>query len=192
MWMWWNFKLYPHYYWKVVSRVLHINAVHWLLMTWRASSYIAARTKTVISSPGMASSSSNISEEPYKMQIVEMKSAAVYEKWWRRYNEYADSRSSSRNDVKTFMNWLCTMKQSKEFAPTTIISAGYAAQRKGNGFAWIEATWSLEKYGCLRAICWQHRREKNENQQPSAERRRRIGFIKRRNCHLHELFIREL
>ena len=44
----------------------------------------------------MASSSSNISEEPYKMQIVEMKSAAVYEKWWRRYNEYADGRSSSR------------------------------------------------------------------------------------------------
>ena len=99
------------------------------------SSYIAACTKTVISSPGMASSSSNISEEPYKMQIVEMKSAAVYEKWWRRYNEYADGRSSSTNDVKTFMNWLCTMKQSKEFAPTTIISAGYAAQRKGNGFA---------------------------------------------------------
>ena len=32
---------------------------------------------------------------------------------------------------------------------------------------------------------------KNENQQP-AERRRRIGFIKRRNCHLHKLFIREL
>ena len=48
----------------------------------------------------MASSSSNISEEPYKMQIVEMKSAAVYEKWWRRYNEYADGRSSSTNDVK--------------------------------------------------------------------------------------------
>ena len=40
------------------------------------------------------------------MQIVEMKSAAVYEKWWRRYNEYADGRSSSTNDVKTFMNWL--------------------------------------------------------------------------------------
>ena len=33
---------------------------------------------------------------------------------------------------------------------------------------------------------------KNENQQPSAERRRRIGFVKRRNCHLHELFVREL
>ena len=52
----------------------------------------------------MASSSSNISEEPYKMQIVEMKSAAVYEKWWRRYNEYADGRSSSTNNIKTFMN----------------------------------------------------------------------------------------
>ena len=94
------------------------------------SSYIAACTKTVISSPGMASSSSNISEEPYKMQIVEMKSAAVYEKWWRRYNEYADGRSSSTNDVKTFMNWLCTMKQSKEFAPTTIISAGSCVNSK--------------------------------------------------------------
>ena len=94
------------------------------------SSYIAACTKTVISSPGMASSSSNISEEPYKMQIVEMKSAAVYEKWWRRYNDYADGRSSSTNDVKTFMNWLCTMKQSKEFAPTTIISAGSCVNSK--------------------------------------------------------------
>ena len=75
-------------------------------------------------------SSSNISEKPYKMQIVEMKSAAVYEKWWRRYNEYADGRSSSTNDVKTFMNWLCTMKQSKEFAPTTIISAGSCVNSK--------------------------------------------------------------
>ena len=111
----------------------------------------------------MASSSSNISEKPYKMQIVEMKSAAVYEKWWRRYNGYADGRSSSTNDVKTFMNWLCTMKQSKEFAPTTIISAGSCVNSK-----------------------------MKLNQQPSAERRRRIGFIKRRNCHLHELFIREL
>ena len=79
---------------------------------------------------GMASSSSNISKEPYKMQIVEMKSSAVYEKWWRRYNEYADGRSSSTNDVKTFMNWLCTMKQSKEFAPTTIISAGSCVNSK--------------------------------------------------------------
>ena len=57
----------------------------------------------------MASSSSNISKEPYKMQIVEMKSATVYEKWWRHYNEYADGRSLSTNDVKTFMNWLCTV-----------------------------------------------------------------------------------
>ena len=63
------------------------------------------------------------------MQIVEM-SAAVYEKWWRRYNEYADGRSSSTNDVKTFMNWLCTMKQSKEFAPATIISAGSCVNSK--------------------------------------------------------------
>ena len=78
----------------------------------------------------MVSSSSNISEEPCKMQIVEMKSAAVYEKWWRRYNEYADSRSLSTNDVKTFMNWLCTMKQSKEFAPTPIISAGSCVNLK--------------------------------------------------------------
>ena len=49
-------------------------------------------------------SSGNDSEQPYQMQIVDMKSASVYEKWWRRYNEYAEGRSSSTNDVKTIMN----------------------------------------------------------------------------------------
>ena len=198
----------------------------------------------------MASSSSNISEEPYKMQIVEMKSAAVYEKWWRRYNEYADGRSSSTNDVKTFMNWLCTMKQSKEFAPTTIISAGSCVNSKMK----LNFDVNFMDHVLVKDIIKRLQKESAPKQASvftmeqmemfvlnapetldirikkiaalvAIQRALRIsevvnigyddvtflnngsmsirikcsktdqagkGFIKRRNCHLHELFIREL
>ena len=71
----------------------------------------------------MASSSKEISE-PYKKQLADIKSAPVYDKWWKRYEEYASGRGVPVDDVATFMNWLCKMKQNDEFAPTTIITAG--------------------------------------------------------------------
>ena len=71
----------------------------------------------------MASSSKEISQ-PYKRQLADIKSAPVYDKWWKRYDEYASGRGVPVDDVTCFMNWLCNMKQNGDFAPTTIITAG--------------------------------------------------------------------
>ena len=56
--------------------------------------------------------------------LTYVKSAPTYEKWWRRYYEYASGRGVPVEDVTSFMNWLCDMKERDQFAPTTIITAG--------------------------------------------------------------------
>ena len=53
----------------------------------------------------MASSSKEINE-PYK------------------YYEYASGRGVPVEDVTSFMNWLCDMKERNQFAPTAVITAG--------------------------------------------------------------------
>ena len=71
----------------------------------------------------MASSSKEISE-PYKRQLADVKSPLTYEKRWRRYYEYANGCGVPVEDVTSFMNWLCDMKECDQFDPTTVITAG--------------------------------------------------------------------
>ena len=124
------------------------------------------------------------------MQIVEMKSAAVYEKWWRCYNEYADNHSSSTNDVKTFMNWLCTVKQSKEFAPTTIICAGSCVNSKMK----LNFDVNFMDHVLVKDIIKRLQRNRHQNKPLCLQWNVDEGSASSndKNCHLHELFIREL
>ena len=78
----------------------------------------------------MASSSKEISES-YKRQLVDIKSAPTYEKWWRRYYEYASGCGVPVEDATSFMNWLCDMKERDQFAPTTVITAGSLKNQTG-------------------------------------------------------------
>lgn len=68
-------------------------------------------------------SNTNISE-PYINHLMDIKSKSVYDKWSKRYSDYAKTRNIEENNVTTFMNWLCSMNDSKQFAPTTIVTAG--------------------------------------------------------------------
>ena len=60
--------------------------------------------------------------EAYMQDLMTIKSSAIYDKWWNRYNLYSSERSKNVDDVTTFLNWLCSMKQ--QFSGSTIISAG--------------------------------------------------------------------
>lgn len=77
----------------------------------------------------MKSSSDQICE-PYQNHLMAIKSAAVYAKWWDRYSKYANGRNVEVTEVTTLLNWLCSMKQSNEYAPTTIISAASCVNSK--------------------------------------------------------------
>ena len=91
---------------------------------WSGSSYY------VFTNVIMASSSSTDISEPYKKHLTDIKSSAVYDKWWGRYLEYAKVRNVDIKDITTFMNWMCSMKQTDGFAPSTVISAASCVNSK--------------------------------------------------------------
>ena len=64
----------------------------------------------------MVSSLSKQISEPYKKHRMDMKSTAVYDKWWERYNEYAKVRNVDIKDITTFMNWMCFTRHTDGFA----------------------------------------------------------------------------
>jgi len=68
--------------------------------------------------------------EAYMQDLMNIKSSAIYDKWWNRYNLYSSERSKNVDDVTTFLNWLCSMKQ--QFSGSTIISAGSCVNSRTN------------------------------------------------------------
>ena len=71
----------------------------------------------------------NVSE-PYKKELLCRKSSSIYEKWWQRYQKYAEDRNTKIEDVTTFMNWLCALKEIDGFSPNTIITAASCANSR--------------------------------------------------------------
>lgn len=62
--------------------------------------------------------------EAYVQELMDSKSSAVYEKWFKRYETFASEKNIAMDNVTTFMNWLCSLKDVHKFAASTIISAG--------------------------------------------------------------------
>ena len=71
----------------------------------------------------MAAASSEGIGEAYKQEFMNIKSRVIYDKWWERYMSYCTAREINIPEITSYMNWLCSMKQENEYAPTTIITA---------------------------------------------------------------------
>lgn len=68
--------------------------------------------------------------EPYIDQLTSIKSSKIYEKWYQRYLQYAESRKISESDVTTFLNWICFLKDVDKYLPSTIITAASCANSR--------------------------------------------------------------
>ena len=65
----------------------------------------------------------DVVSEPYAQELTTQKSTKTYNKWFERYEKYARDRTLSKEDVTTFMNWICHLKNNENFMATTITTA---------------------------------------------------------------------
>ena len=61
--------------------------------------------------------------EPFVNELSSIKSRKTYEKWMTRYEKYSNDRKLSTENVTTFMNWICYLKDSENYMATTVTTA---------------------------------------------------------------------